>query len=84
MITIEDKLKHPYKANLYFHMGHAEKLIGRTKRTLYKWIKQGKISPMQTLSGHWLFSLDMINDIRDKLFMPPITEEEAITFWENY
>jgi hypothetical protein len=72
-----------------FHTGHAMSLVGGVDRTtIYRWLREGKINGVKSDGGYWWFSLDEINRIRvnrvvDGRFLLPLSNEEAMEFWES-
>lgn len=71
--------------NLLFHTGHAVKLLNRSRRTIYRWIKAGQIKSNQSpISHRHLFALEEINRIRTLEGMITITPEQAKEIWETW
>ena len=51
----------------------AARLIGIAHSTLRKWIKEGRVRPTGTsLGGQYLWSLEVINEIRKEMGLPAI------------
>lgn len=46
-------------------ISYVEDHIGRGRRTIYRWIKEGLISPERDDRGNWLFSEDDIKRLEE-------------------
>lgn len=69
---------------IMFHTGNAVDLLGKSRRTIYRWIKSGKIvSDQSQISGKHLFTLQEINRVRVEEGKRALTEDEAIEIWRT-
>lgn len=65
------------KTETLYRSGEAAKMIGIESATLRKYIGEGRIKPSGTmLGGHYVWTLEKINEIRKEMGLPLL--EEAI------
>lgn len=57
-----------------YRSGEAARLIGVSHSTLRKYVREGRFGPTTALGGHYFWSLDRINEIRQGLALPPVGE----------
>lgn len=70
--------------NIYeFYTGHCVEFLGISRRTIYRWLKSGKISSTKDISGNHKFTLREINRVRELRGEQPLTREQAYELWER-
>ena len=64
----------------YFHTGHTATLLGVSKKTIYRWRKNGLIEYRQDqMNKRYLFSLDEINRIRRNKVLDKLSVDDALS-----
>lgn len=66
-----------------FYTGHAIEFLGISRRTIYRWLKSGKINSTKDFSGNHKFTLSEINRVRELRGMTNLTREQAYKQWEK-
>lgn len=67
-----------------FYAGHVVEMLGISRRTLQRWIKEGLIQSRKTISGRRLFTLTEINRILESQGKEELPLEQAKKFWEKF
>lgn len=66
-----------------FYTGHACKFLDISRRTIYRWLKSGKINSTRDFSNNHKFTLTEINRVRELHGMTSLTREQAYKLWEE-
>lgn len=66
-----------------FYTGHAIEFLDISRRTIYRWLKSGKISSTRDFSNNHKFTLNEINRVRELRGMTKLTREQAYKLWEE-
>lgn len=64
------------ESKVLYRTGEAARLIGISHSTLKKYAREGRFQSTTVLGGHYFWSLERINEIRQGLGLPLL--EEAI------
>jgi len=67
----------------YIFAGDAAKLIGVHRTTINRWLHSGELDGWQRGNGHWLVSLDSVNERREYYGLPFLSNEEFSYYWET-
>lgn len=82
-----EKILTPHNSGvvLLFHTGHVMRMFDRSRRTIYHWLETGYLQGKQESPySPWYFTLEEINRVRARKFMPELTRAEAIEFWREW
>lgn len=66
-----------------FYTGHAIEFLSISRRTIYRWLKSGKITSFKDISGNHKFTLREINRVLELQGQNPLTKEDAYNKWES-
>jgi hypothetical protein len=66
-----------------FYTGHVTEFLGVSRRTIYRWLRNGKIVSFKNISGDHKFTLREINRMRALLGKPELSKEQAWKLWEK-
>ena len=67
----------------YLFAGDAAKLIGVHRTTINRWLHAGSLDGWQRGNGHWLVSLDSINERREYYGLPALTQTDFEHYWRT-
>ena len=62
------------ESKVLYRTGEAARLVGVSHSTLKKYAREGRLQPTTVLGGHYFWSLERINEIRQGLGLPPVRE----------
>ncbi len=65
----------------FLFAGDAAKLIGVHRSTINRWLHAGELAGRQRANGHWLVSLDAINERRELYDLPKLSGADFEQYW---
>lgn len=71
------------KHNYLFFAGDAAKMIGVHRSTINRWLRDNKIEGKQMQNGHWLITLNGINQGRQMYGLRELTPEDAYLYYDT-
>ena len=70
--------------DIAFEMKAFLAMVGYSRRHVYRLIDAGIIQARRLGErGHYHFTLDVINDTRERISLEPLTREQAMEIWEK-